>query len=202
MLIRSLFRSPLRCLALAAAILLAPILAGATGASAQDRSGFYAALTGAWVVPRDSRVTLAGVGSGDVEFDSGFGVLAAAGYGFANGFRAELEIGWRNVEPEQADALDVGTLSLMANAVYAFGAWQVRPYVGAGIGAAQHALTYTLDEGDLSLSDWTFAWQLMAGLAWPLSETTEIRLWTPPWMQAFLRTARCMWSGAVVYPAC
>ncbi len=28
------------------------------------------------------------------------------------------------------------------------------------------------------------------------------RLWTPPLMQAFLRTVRCMWSGAVVYPAC
>lgn len=165
----------IRKLAFAAAILLLPFLTGATGASAQDSRGFYAALTGALVVPRDSTVTVVGVGSTDVEFDSGFGLLAAAGYGFGNGFRAEVEIGWRNVEPKHADALDVGTLSLMANAVYAFGAWQLRPYIGAGVGAAQHSLTYTNDGRDLSLSDWTFAWQLMAGLAYPLSAKAEIR---------------------------
>ncbi len=31
---------------------------------------------------------------------------------------------------------------------------------------------------------------------------TRGRLWTPPITQAFLRTVQCMWSGAVVYPAC
>ena len=30
---------------------------------------------------------------------------------------------------------------------------------------------------------------------------SEGHLWTPPLMQAFLRTVRGMWSGAVIYPA-
>ncbi len=33
------------------------------------------------------------------------------------------------------------------------------------------------------------------------SPARTMRLWTPPVMQEIFGTARCMWSGAVVYPA-
>ncbi len=35
----------------------------------------------------------------------------------------------------------------------------------------------------------------------PRSPARTMRLWTPPVMQEIFGTARCMWSGAVVYPA-
>ena len=165
----------IRAFLLAAALLLLPAVSAAQDRAGVTGSGFYASLTGAWVVPRDSNVTRIDGRSGDAEFDSGFGVLGAVGRGFGNGFGAEIEIGYRNAEPKDEDSVDVGTLSFMANGVYSFGVGQVRPYFGAGVGAAQHSLTYTEGGRDLSLSDWTFAYQAMAGIAYPISDKTEFR---------------------------
>ena len=174
-----------RSVLLAAAILLLPAVS-----AAQDKSGLYASLTGAWVVPTDSTLSAMASGhkfSAKLEFDNGFGVLAAIGRRFGTGFRAEVELGYREFDfdsltgaqiigpylneafgPLSADSGDVGTLSLMANAIYEFDVGQVHPYLGAGVGVAQHDIPI----GD----DWIFARQVMAGIAYPVSVKTDIRV--------------------------
>ena len=85
---------------------------------------------------------------------------------------------------------DVSTLSLMFNSIYAFEAGRLRPYLGAGIGIARHDGTFDKQtfefvlEGEsyadelpkVSEDDIVLAYQGMAGVAYPMSETTEVRL--------------------------
>ena len=74
----------------------------------------------------------------------------------------------------------------MANGIVAFDAsWGLRPYLGAGLGFAQHdvtadafALTVNGDTHELASSfsdDTVFAWQVMLGLTYPVSDSAEAR---------------------------
>ena len=71
---------------------------------------------------------------------SGFGVLAAVGYGAPTGLRAEVELGWRSIPFDKVDIRsgdttlknvsvdgNVSILTVMANGIFAFDAGQVRP---------------------------------------------------------------------------
>ena len=81
---------------------------------------------------------------------------------------------------------DMTTLSLMGNGIYSFGEGQLRPYVGLGLGLAQHdatldgqTITFEGEEGmieETSEDDIVFAYQAMAGVGYEMSETTEVRL--------------------------
>jgi len=180
----------------------------AAPAVAEDGSsdGFYVSLSGLFVVPTDSEYSERASGgetfSANLSMESGIGFLGAVGHEISSGLRAELELGYRQADLDefggisvsgpgtsvpisvtlQADG-DVGTLSLMANAVYGFEAWALRPYIGAGLGLARHvaeidALTVSgvarvglNDSGD----DTVFAYQFMAGAGFPLSDKAEIR---------------------------
>ena len=134
-------------------------LALAHPANAQDgKRGFYASLTGMNVIPRDSEVTDDADGvimTADLTMESNVGILAAAGYRFGGGLRAEFEIGFRRSDLDQLEGVEfrvggtthgvpvpidadgqVDVLSFMVNGVYDFDAGSFRPYVGAGIGLA------------------------------------------------------------------
>ena len=88
---------------------------------------------------------------------------------------------------------DVSTLSLMLNGLYAFEVSRLRPYLGVGIGLARHDATLETrteydvtgidgtrysDEGSSrdSDDDIVLAYQAMAGIAYPVSETMEARI--------------------------
>lgn len=87
---------------------------------------------------------------------------------------------------------DVKTLSLMANGIFAFEAGRLRPYVGVGIGFAKHDATfggleirddddddddiYDADRSSKSIDDTVLAYQGMAGVSFPMSENTDVRL--------------------------
>ena len=93
---------------------------------------------------------------------------------------------------------DVSTLSLMLNGIYAFEISRLRPYLGVGIGLARHDATLEArieydvtdidvtdidgirDSGKMSLrdsdDDIVLAYQAMAGIAYPVSETMEARI--------------------------
>ena len=203
-------RLPGRRAALVAA--LATGMAAAAPAQAQDaRPGWYASLTGAWVLTRDSDLSYTAGGltvSSTLELKSGFGVMAAVGYGSTDGFRGEVELGWRSADWTKlkggsiTGTLDdndvdvsvsgslpikgsISTLSLMANGYFGFEVWKLRPYIGGGFGMARHegkfdAQSYTIDGTEYTFSsasedDYVFAYQAMAGVAYPLSDRMAIK---------------------------
>ena len=214
-------------LLLAAALLLPPAISFAQD-KPYPKGGFYASLTGTWVVPRDSTLTVPyrrHVASTEIEFDSGFGATAAVGYrfggeiGFGADFAVELEIGYRSagflkfnghkvsgttiaytddglpIDGEHFEHHLAGktpargrlrALSLMANAFTSFPLWRLRPYVGAGIGAAHLKGAFkggvTTVGGQIfpagskvKVEAWTIAFQAMAGVGVRLTERIEAR---------------------------
>ena len=164
-------------------------------------SGLFLAL-----VESDENATSDEVGvSLEFEMDAGFGATLAFGYGANPGLSGEIEAGYRatqasgieNTEvnfpgsPTYAllqkipvDA-DLNTLSLMANGYYTIDAKVFRPYVGAGIGLAQHKAKYPMlnlptPVGPASVpgfsgDDVVFAYQFMLGLNWAFADNTEAR---------------------------
>ena len=139
-----------------------------------DDKGGYVSLTGALVMASDSDFTEQ-LGNQQIKgthgYDSGFGILGAVGLAFDNGFRGELELGYRSRDVEDVtyepfsytndqnqviraprlkakSNADIRTLSVMTNGRYYFkaGGWPVplSPYVGVGIGWAQHTVSKTV----------------------------------------------------------
>ena len=157
----------LSTVALAVLVLLLPV----AGLAAAEEPGLYASVSGAIVMPRDSSYKVSETGArGKYGFKTGGGFTLAGGYALGNGLRAELELGYRSVQADEVTVegrkvkvkATVKTLSLMANALYAFheAGLPVLPYAGAGIGWAQHK-----SEGD---SAGAFAYQFMLGIKYPV----------------------------------
>ena len=185
---------PIRHLTCMAALLLGAFLPAA--AIAQDnRNGIYASVSGMFVMPANvpGSVTNSGVTASKLRMGSGFGVTAAVGYGAATGLRTEVELGWRSIPYNKVnirfgniafDDVSVGgkvsMVTVMANGIYAFDAWKVRPYVGAGIGMAFLNSTITsignISVGKVSTRSSEIAYQALAGVAYPVSETAEVRV--------------------------
>ena len=194
--------------------------------SAPGLNSTYISLSGLYVKPTDSDVSVDPGGGdslrGDLKMDAGFGILVALGYGPEVGLRGEVEFGFRKTDIDKLDGAsvefegisislddaekrqgvdildlsvggDVSTLSLMLNGIYAFEASRLRPYFGVGIGLARHDATlrnanfeYVGTVPDLpneisassrdSDDDIVLAYQAMAGIAYPVSETMEARI--------------------------
>ncbi len=142
--------------------------------------------------------------SSDLEAKGGIAFLVAAGYGVSENMNVELELGYRRFSfskfkglkvsgPTINGSLDgslpvkgsIGTLSLMANGLVSFDIWKLKPYVGAGVGVARHSGkldrqsiavgNQTFEYSGASEDDYVFAYQVMAGLGYPLSDTAEVR---------------------------
>ncbi len=160
-----------------AAVLAALVwVMSAAGALGAEQAGPYASVTGALVAPRDSKLTderddTLGVRLSRAGIKSAFGFTLAGGYVFGNGWRSELEIGYREfdikyieVDPvtytytdtegtEQTVELTnkvksktkgkASNMSVMVNALYVFQELKlpVLPYAGAGLGWVRHKVT-------------------------------------------------------------
>jgi opacity protein-like surface antigen len=130
--------------------------------------------------------------NGEFTFDTGFVLNASFGNDFGNGFRAELEYGFRTNDLDKAEGTeyyqdfyeedsndysdslsgDIMTNSFMVNGFYDFAPRsQVSPFVGAGIGFANI-------EGDIDFQgkedDNVFAYQFAAGMAFALNPKMKI----------------------------
>lgn len=128
----------------------------------------------------------------DTEFDTGWILTGSLGYRWAEGFRGELELGYRKNDVDSIFESpnggfpfthtnvsgEVTQFSLMANALYDIRlAEHCVLTVGGGIGIAD-------DEFDASGSgsilivdandDWSFAYQAIAGAAYDVSPRTQI----------------------------
>lgn len=163
---------------LAGAVAAAVLAAGA--ASAQDASNFYLKGFGGWTIPQNNDFTLdtkpatTGTSTG-FDYDTGYILGAAAGYQISPNVGLELEYAYRSADADLKRVDGKGTTqsnAFMANAIYTFdglgpnGAF--RPYLGAGIGAAN--LNYDGSSGTPNFDgSYNFAYQAITGVAYQLT---------------------------------
>ncbi len=132
----------------------------------------------------------------ETEHDPGFNIGGMVGYEFGNRFRLQGEIMYRENDVDELDVSDfdlgvnsidgigdVSALSFMAAGYYDFDVdWLFKPYVGGGIGFANVSLNDAgARAGGISVEladddDTVFAYQLGAGLSYPLNPKLSISL--------------------------
>lgn len=159
-------------LAAVAALMATPVFAD-VGGDAEPKEGFYVSAAGgaAWLNDIDIFTGSSYTG----ETDAGWAAIGAAGYHFGNGFRGELEVGYRqndglvfsNFEGVPVADFDVDALDVMANGYYDFRTGSfIEPYVGAGVGMANVNFDFGPGEGEDDA--WAFAYQFIGGFNVPL----------------------------------
>lgn len=123
-----------------------------------------------------------GIDTGEISFDTGYGLTAALGHVYGNGFRTEAEFGYRNNDMDELSAFglsapisgDISTISLMVNGFYDFMSDStMTPFIGAGLGFAN--IEADIDDFG-SDDDNVFAYQLAAGIAFAVNPSLNIDL--------------------------
>jgi opacity protein-like surface antigen len=150
------------------------VAAPACAAEATDTSYLQASVGVS--VAGETEFDLVGVGSADVDLDTGVFASVAGGRSFANGFAIETEALYlkNDIESDDIDAIlgvpsdpSVESLGLLVNVQYALPIKApFSPYVGAGGGVGKTRYK-VLGESDSTTG---FMWQLMAGVTVPVSD--------------------------------
>ena len=148
-------------------------------------AGWYGSIQagGNWLQDSDVTATAGPLaGSGEVDFDNGWGVAGAVGYSYPSGLRVEGELSYRTNDLDSSEGVslggDVDALGVLVNVWYDFktdGKW--KPYIGGGIGAAEVGLDLESVGGapvSFSDEDWVFAYQLGVGVAFPVASKTML----------------------------
>ncbi|HLT76378.1 MAG TPA: outer membrane beta-barrel protein [Ferrovibrio sp.] len=126
---------------LALAVIAAAAFVAPPAMAEQQKPGWYGSVAGSWLVPRDYD----GSGSFDeVKTYNGYGFALGAGYRYGNGFRAEAELAYGNVENDRVTRDNAGSTKVggdidmysLTGAVYYDIPvnFVVTPFVGAGAG--------------------------------------------------------------------
>jgi outer membrane protein OmpA-like peptidoglycan-associated protein len=153
-------------------------------ANAGHFHGWYIGLEGGanWVSDNDAAFGTFQPPPGPVsiDFDTGWTVLATAGYGFQSNWRVEAELGYRSNDIDAVTGATTRTggeltaTTLMANVLYDWplsDRWTVS--VGAGAGAAHNQF----DDGVIDQDgDYNFAYQGIAGISYALSPRMDLTL--------------------------
>jgi len=167
-------------------LLLSAGIVLAAGAAAAEPAGPYVSLGAGLHLPRNSNL-LIGTNAREMEFDDGPIVVGAAGYKWEQGFRVELELGYRegdvgNVISPTASIPWTGaqkTWSTMANVLFDIGEGVVTPYVGAGAGIAWIGWKNGFKGPTTPLFDGTdnkFSWQGIAGASYKATDNLGLFL--------------------------
>jgi opacity protein-like surface antigen len=175
---------------------LCVVLAASSAAHAQtqDKNLYIEGRGGGTLVP-DLEGSQLGVNF-ETELDIGWGVEGALGYNFPdNNFRAEAAFGYRQAAIDDltfsggsVSSLggkldgDISAFTGMLNGYYDVDlGGRVTPYIGAGIGFAN--VTFDLDVSVPALvltvvddSDFVFAYQALAGIAWHFAKNTALTI--------------------------
>jgi len=124
----------------------------------------------------------------------GLAVVGSVGWGFGNGLRAEIEGSWRENSARTHNTGNLGdygygggrtsTYAVMGNVFYDFNnlSPMIVPYVGAGVGYAWQRNNNVYNAAADDSYTWThdtsgaFAWQLMAGAAFPIAAIPGLSL--------------------------
>lgn len=156
------------------------VLAGGMPLAAQAGSGTYLEFGGGAVELMDSDISGSGIDT-EAEFDTGYALRAAVGHAYDNGWRAEVEIGYRANEIEDIGSVngsgDAKALSGMINGYKDFdlgNGWE--PYLGLGVGAVRvEADGYSpVSTSSIDDRDTAFGYQGIAGIAWSVSDNVAL----------------------------
>lgn len=152
-----------RALWLAAALVAAVPLAAQAG-----DAGWYVGGGGGVNLKRDGDV--GGPANDKLEFDTGWLGLVRGGYDYGNGWRTELEAGYRANGVDKVNGVnqsgDVKTWDTMVNVLYELETGTMfRPYIGIGLGGANVSYHNVggIAGSRIDDQDWTFAYQGIAG---------------------------------------
>ena len=154
---------------------------------ARDASAqFYIGAEGGWTALPDQDITVPGLFSTSLRFNSGFNAGARLGYEWG-AWRFEEEYSYRrnNVPgnfalfglPINGISGNRHTNSIMTNVLYDFTVgWAITPHFGAGIGAVQISDGVRLPGIGQFINDsiWAFGYQAIAGLRYNLSPTLTL----------------------------
>ena len=146
------------------------------------REGNYVAIGGGLVEVEDADLTALNIPGtfGELRSKRGFLANGALGHRFENGIRSELEFAYRRTFLDRITAYRSGALStsnrngtltdyaIMANGYYDIKTQsKITPYLGVGIGVSR-TYVYFDDDDNTDKTDFNFAYQLAAGLTYPL----------------------------------
>ncbi len=121
----------------------------------------------------------------NIKSKMGYHVGAAIGYKFADAFRLEAEIGYRNSQVRKINKEDVKSLKIrnstytyMANAYFDFDLdCDFVPYIGGGAGYAQNRASLEVKKDtDLVFKGNGFCYQGIAGLSYRICDKTHAAL--------------------------
>lgn len=159
-------------------------LASAGAAEAGHFNGWYIGLEGGanWTSDNDAlwgTIAPPPTAPVNLDFDTGWTALGTVGYGFAEHWRIEGELGYRHNDADVTGAVnrsggELGTTSLMANVLYD---WNIsdRMTLSAGVGAG--AVHQQFDDGLIDQDeDYNFAYQGIIGASYALSPRTDLML--------------------------
>ena len=170
----------------------------ATPALARD-SQWYVGVEGGAMVAEDLSINVAGNnGASKVDHDAGYDFDGIVGYDFG-GFRLEAEVGYKAAAANRVLANapgipgtaagggatfgprsingEVNALSFMLNGLLDFGDDDgIQGFAGGGVGVARTEVTNIFAGPYLDDSDTGFAWQLLAGVRAPLSDSWDVGL--------------------------
>lgn len=169
------------------------LLGFAGGAVAGEPSKYYIDLAAGYVMVDDADLSDSALpgATGTLSADSGYAFGGALGRQFGSGFRAELEVNYRQNDLDDLSIAafglaatgkldgDVSTLAGMANLLYDIQlGTRITPYIGGGLGLASVNVDIDSVGGTTTAfddSEIVFAWQGMAGLRFRLTDRISIR---------------------------
>ena len=155
-------------------VVLAMLLCLVSVLPAAAAQGPYVGLGGGLSIVHESDLDITGVGSGDIEYDLGYGFNISAGYKFGPA-RLEAEFGFNKADTDEISGPggsvnvdgDITVMSYMVNGFYDINMnAPVTPYVGLGLGMLDGEIELEGDEGD----DTVFGYQVTAGITAPINQ--------------------------------
>lgn len=154
-------------------------------------SGMYGSFNAGLAQPADGNMTISGVGSAELEYDTSFTVGGAIGYrlGESGDYRVEGEVAYQNNEVDRIDnnslpvPIGVGTLSSMEASMLTF---LLNGYIDFNYGSAfswffTGGFGFARIDGEMTLDgvtddedDTVFAYQLGVGTGYAVTETVTL----------------------------
>ncbi|MEP3723603.1 MAG: outer membrane beta-barrel protein, partial [Parasphingorhabdus sp.] len=171
----------------------------ATPALARDDQWYVGVEGGAMLVEDISTNVAGNIGAFETDHDTGYDIDGIVGYDFG-GFRLEAEVGYKAAAanraqigapgiPSSANGSgitqtgvrtingEVNALSFMLNGLLDFGDDDgIQGFAGGGVGVARTEVTNVFAGPYINDSDTGFAWQLLAGIRAPLSDSWDVGL--------------------------
>jgi outer membrane protein OmpA-like peptidoglycan-associated protein len=141
---------------------LATLMAAGSGGAAHAMEGWYGQVSAGYAFDQELSVD-----NTDYDLDESHPLFASVGYAYDNGFRTELEGGWRtgSDSPFLLSSVDADVLSGMLNVFYDFNRGGVmQPYLGVGVGAARVDANGSFLFAGFDIDDVVLAYQGMAGV--------------------------------------